>query len=422
MVDPAPDEPHTADDIVHGVFQSYESMFCLLQEEVATLGDLIPLPKFPIGTLMLLFDETQRRMSASTALVNVPAPCIIVGDLHGNFHDMMRVFTTVKEPFAQRYLFLGDYVDRGDYSLDILVLLFCLYCLYPGQFTLLRGNHEFPVVNEWHGFRAEVMERYGDDALWRMANAIFQYMPLAALVSGRCLCVHGGIGPGVQLLEDIAAIPLPLASYDDFKTASILWSDPGETIVAHFEPSQRGTGCLFSAGAVTHFLTVNKLEYLIRAHQCVKHGISLFANKKCVTVFSSSNYSGENAAAFLQMHPTQGPTYFTLLPETFIRRPLALFAEAEERKKRLGGHAGRGAQFTRMDSKGPSRRSSRALLGMGRGLVEAIGAAVLRPGGLRASASQMLPNLDMSLSSILAPLRAVEKGGGEISECGEDCH
>jgi protein phosphatase len=391
-----------ADDPIHAIFQSYQSMFGLLPEEVSVIGDTLPIPKFPASTILHLFDETKRRMAQSTPLVKISSPCVIVGDLHGNFHDLMRIFTTVNEPFAQRYLFLGDYVDRGEYSLDVLVILFAFYCLYPGQCTLLRGNHEFPVVNEAHGFMAEIVERYGDDRIWRAADAIFQWLPIAAVVDERCLCLHGGIGPGVRSLADIASIRLPLANYDDLMIASILWSDPSE-VVPLFGPSLRGTGCVFGALAVSHFLTENNLECLIRAHECVKHGISLFARKQCLTIFSSSNYSGENSAAFVEIHPTRGLKYFTLEPQTFLKRSAALFAEPEERKKRSGVTIGWPvSSMVRMGSKS-AFRSSRALPTMPRGVIEST-TPLARAGRIGASASQILPALDGDFSLMLNQL------------------
>jgi diadenosine tetraphosphatase ApaH/serine/threonine PP2A family protein phosphatase len=177
----------------------------------------------------------------------------------------------------------------------------------------------------------EVLERYGDDGLWLAVDWIFPYMPLGAVVGDGHLCLHGGISPGIHRLADTRDIALPIADCDDPKVAAILWSDPGEGVQS-FQPSLRGIGVMFGAATITQFLAANSLGTLVRAHQCVMHGTSLFAHKKCVTVFSSSNYAGQNSAAFLQIHPSRGIYQHILVSMTFVKRAAAKFATPEERR------------------------------------------------------------------------------------------
>jgi protein phosphatase len=281
-----------------------------------------------------LIDAVHQYVATSTSLLTLLTPCFVIGDIHGNVHDLLRIFASIPDPLTHQYLFLGDYVDRGDYSLDVFLLLFTLYVLYQGQFWLLRGNHELTSVNEKYGFRDEIIERYGNDALWvRIGKEVFEYLPLGALVNGTILCLHGGIGPGIETVGEIRRIRLPFAAADDENVEAILWADPRDTFPL-FGPSRRGAGVQFGPEAVNNFLTGNGLDYLIRAHQCVKRGISVFA-EKCITVFSTSYYShADNSAGFLHLDANARITEHVLHPEKFVARAEARFIAAEMWKRR----------------------------------------------------------------------------------------
>jgi diadenosine tetraphosphatase ApaH/serine/threonine PP2A family protein phosphatase len=382
------------DDTVHMIFSAYESMFSLLPDEVSTIGELVPFPKFSQPTVLHLFAETHRLMQSSPVLISIPAPCVIVGDIHGNFHDLMRILTTVPEVFTQRFIFLGDYVDRGKYGLDVLILLFSLYVLYSNQFFLLRGNHEFSQTNKVYGFRAEILERYGEDTIWASVDAIFQCMPLAALVDDALLCLHGGIGPRIHTLDDIRAIRLPLETFHDANVEALVWSDPVDE-TQMFAESERGRGFGFGATAIQQFLAANNLECLIRAHQCVAHGVSFFAGKKCITVFSSSNYAGENAAAFLYVNAKRDIFQHTLAPKQYVRRLLAQFVEPGERKKRVRAlvRPNTGSKLTKMVSRSSGMKPQISLVSFPffipsqLGLAPEVPAEGSRAGRLRESAS-----------------------------------
>jgi protein phosphatase len=397
-------------EAAHAVFLAYEPMFSLLPEEVSTIGIDVPFPKFTPAILVPLFEEAERTLQQPSAVISVEVPCVVAGDLHGNFHDLMRIFTSISDPFSQRFLFLGDYVDRGDYSVDVVTLLFALVVLYPDQFFLLRGNHEFSCVNGSYGLRTEIHERFGDDTLWTLINSIFQRLPLAAVVGEKTLCIHGGLGPGIQTLDDIRAIELPLAEFVDLNVQALVWSDPTD-FVARFAPSPRGLGVVFGQLAISEFLAVNGLERMIRAHECVKAGVITCAGRKCITVFSSSSYANDNAAAFLLLHPGQNgaPTrivHEVLSPQVFVRRSNARFAEPPERKKRTIPWMNAPVVRASTVRRGVRMQRSVAPLPFVP-LVPTPGAdksPTRRRKGLIASASALLPSLD---SSIRHPSEAV---------------
>ncbi|OHT09231.1 serine/threonine-protein phosphatase PP1-like protein [Tritrichomonas foetus] len=197
-----------------------------------------------------------------------------------------------KHKRISKYLFLGDYVDRGKNSIETISLLFCLKIKFPNQVFLLRGNHEISYVNEKYGFLDECSDLFSID-VWRSINAVFNYLPLAAVVNDRIFCVHGGITPNLAKLDDIKNIERPLSFVNDCKEEDLLWSDP--TIkLSKYQESERGLGYLFGKSAATKFLKSNKLKMIIRSHEMVDDGYEYpFApRKRVLTVFSAPNYCG----------------------------------------------------------------------------------------------------------------------------------
>jgi hypothetical protein len=197
-----------------------------------------------------------------------------------------------------RIVFLGDYVDRGTYSLDVLLLLLTLKCANPHNVFLIRGNHEFASVNEEYGFKAEMADRFPDSNLWAHCNTVFSYLPFAVDLGKLAVCLHGGIGPKVSSLRSIAKLTLPIENSEgDDNISQIVWGDPSHD-TEYFMASARGRGSLFGRMAIREFLQNTGHEKLIRAHECVTDGFSIYC--QCVTVFSSSNYCNRaNIAAFV---------------------------------------------------------------------------------------------------------------------------
>jgi protein phosphatase len=226
--------------------------------------------------------------------------CVIVGDIHGHILDLFRIFSAFGLPPQTRYAFLGDFVDRGEFSTETAVFLLCMKVLWPSSIILIRGNHEFRDM--WkYGFEKELEELYPCQNAASLFEEAFAYMPLAAVVHHRFLCLHGGIGPGLRTLSDIRNVFRPVISYNDETVSDILWSDPSESI-ATFLASPRGTGHMYGEEALREFLSSNGLQILVRGHESVD-GISHRLGGKVVTVFSASSYCNvlKNSAAVLQL-------------------------------------------------------------------------------------------------------------------------
>jgi protein phosphatase len=279
-------------------------------EEIHWVGQRIPIPGFSVTQMTNLITTAKAILSQEArAVLDLPLPAWIIGDLHGNFHDLLRVLATIGDFSCERLIFLGDYVDRGDYSLEVILLLITLKCQHPRNIYLLRGNHEFAAVNGTYGFKQELDRQYPESNLWELFNDMFNYLPFAAMVGLSYICLHGGIGPSCPNIDAIRQIPIPIdcqwQSHQNGDIVSdIVWSDP-EDQLAHFADSQRGRGSLFGSMALNSFLRDSNAAGLIRAHQCVKAGLEPFHHARGMTVFSCSNYSDKgNWAGF--MHIAEG--------------------------------------------------------------------------------------------------------------------
>ncbi|KDD72092.1 calcineurin-like phosphoesterase, partial [Helicosporidium sp. ATCC 50920] len=260
-----------------------------------------------------LCEQAEAIFREEPTLLRLGAPVKIFGDLHGQFGDLMRLFEEYGTPSTSGdityidYLFLGDYVDRGAHSLETICLLLALKIEHPSTVHLIRGNHEASDINALFGFRLECLERLGDVAglrAWTRINQLFNWLPLAAVIEDRVLCMHGGIGRSIQSMEQIAELQRPLVMEDGgIVLMDLLWSDPTTNdAVEGVQPSPRGPGLVtFGPDRVMQFCADNDLQMIVRAHECVMDGFERFAQGHLITLFSATNYCGtaNNAGAIL---------------------------------------------------------------------------------------------------------------------------
>lgn len=260
-----------------------------------------------------LCNSAERLFAQEPSVLQIRAPVKIFGDLHGQFGDLMRLFDEYGSPSTAGdityidYLFLGDYVDRGQHSLETITLLLALKIEYPTNVHLIRGNHEAADINALFGFRIECIERMGErDGIWawQRINQLFNWLPLAALIEKKIICMHGGIGRSINYVRQIEDLQRPITmEAGSVVLMDLLWSDPTENdSVEGLRPNARGPGLVtFGPDRVMEFCKNNDLQLIVRAHECVMDGFERFAQGHLITLFSATNYCGtaNNAGAIL---------------------------------------------------------------------------------------------------------------------------
>ncbi|KAK3336126.1 Metallo-dependent phosphatase-like protein [Cercophora scortea] len=225
------------------------------------------------------------------ALLELDAPVKIVGDVHGQYTDLIRMFEMCGFPPSSNFLFLGDYVDRGKQSLETILLLLCYKLKYPENFFLLRGNHECANVTRVYGFYDECKRRC-NVKIWKTFIDTFNCLPIASIVAGKIFCVHGGLSPALSHMDDIRNIARPTDVPDYGLLNDLLWSDPAE-MEQDWEANERGVSYCFGKKVIMDFLATHDFDLVCRAHMVVEDGYEFFADRVLVTVFSAPNYCGE---------------------------------------------------------------------------------------------------------------------------------
>lgn len=243
-------------------------------------------------------------------LLKLSPPVKIVGDIHGQFHDLIRIFNCCGYPPHSNYLFLGDYVDRGEKSLETILLLLCYKIKYPENFFMLRGNHESANITKIYGFYDECKRRLGSNKLWRSFIDVFNTLPIAALINEKIFCVHGGLSPQLEDFRQIQDIKRPTDVPDKGLLADLLWSDPDSLVknfsMTNWPKNDRGVSYCFGKKHVDYFCSKFKIDLIVRGHMVVEDGYEFFNKRKLVTVFSAPNYCGEfnNFGAIMSVDKT----------------------------------------------------------------------------------------------------------------------
>ncbi|XP_064478754.1 uncharacterized protein LOC135392051 isoform X2 [Ornithodoros turicata] len=211
-------------------------------------------------------------------LLELAAPVNIVGDIHGQFSDLLRHLDALGCPPNANYLFLGDYVDRGKQSLETICLVLAFKVKYPDNFFLLRGNHECASINRIYGFYDECKRRYSIK-LWKTFTDCFNCLPVAALVEGTIFCMHGGLSPDLLSLNQLRDLPRPTDVPNHGLLCDLLWSDPDEDITGWGE-NDRGVSYTFGGDVVRAFLEKHGCSLVVRAHQVVEDGYQFFQKRQ----------------------------------------------------------------------------------------------------------------------------------------------
>lgn len=257
----------------------------------------------------------------------IRCPVTICGDIHGQFHDLMELFRIGGFPPDTNYLFLGDYVDRGYFSVECVSLLLCFKVRYKERITVLRGNHESRQITQIYGFYDECVRKYGSPSVWKCFTELFDYLPLTALVENKIFTQHGGLSPSISHLDDVRALDRFMEVPHEGAMCDLLWSDPDERMGWGVSP--RGAGYTFGQDMSEKFLHENGLKLVARAHQLIMDGYNWCHDGQVVTIFSAPNYCYRcgNQAAIMEVDENLGHTFVQFDPaprrgEPNIGRPL----------------------------------------------------------------------------------------------------
>ena len=308
--------------------QSIEELYNIYKKIIPTpFSDVIDnkkkfrLPIVPLDTLNYLLDQSQQIFEEESIILSLKAPILVIGDIHGHIFDLFRILQKYGLPPERKYLFLGDIVDRGEFSTETLVLLLSMKVLFRNDVFIIRGNHEFGEVANHAGFISELISLYGNDDIIPRFVKMFSYIPLAAKIDNYAICVHGGIGPSLFNEEQIKTLQRPITTFQDPIVTELLWSDPSPD-VQDFAPSNRGMGVFYGVNPIKTFLQRSGCTVMFRGHQCVSNGFEYQLSYKVVTVFSASNYCGDsnNYSAVLKVEEDERYSCDNFPPLKYVQR------------------------------------------------------------------------------------------------------
>lgn len=258
-----------------------------------------------------IIERAAQILAKEPNMVEVKSPVTVCGDIHGQYYDLMKLFEVGGSLQDNTYLFLGDYVDRGDFGIECLLYLFALKIWDPTRIYLLRGNHECRHLTEYFTFKKECIHKYNLD-IYEACIQSFCALPVAALVDNRFFCVHGGISPQLITLNDLNSLNRFQEPGSQGLLCDLLWADPMTNFGHETEPSANGPGLkpgtsfvnnsvrgcsyYYTYAAVCQFLERNNLLTVIRGHEAQDAGYTMHRKtpKKnfpsVITIFSAPNY------------------------------------------------------------------------------------------------------------------------------------
>lgn len=311
--------------------------------------------RIPEGLIVHILIKARSIIASEPVLAEIDSPVYVCGDLHGQYYDLVNIFKRcpplggrVLGSGAKRtkeagdvpadesiysFLFLGDYVDRGARSIEVVVTLLALKIISPNHITMLRGNHEDEQIMLLYGFYDECKRRYGVK-LFKMFTDFFRVLPVAALINGSIFCMHGGLSPELRYVKDIPDIR-PCNVPHSGVICDLLWADPELHLPGGVDwaPSSRRISTVFSERALERFLAENDIDLICRAHQVVEEGFQFFPDSKkrqLLTIFSATNYCNEfgNRGGVLCVDENGTCSIVTLEPPDFVQqREIMLFRD-----------------------------------------------------------------------------------------------
>ena len=222
-------------------------------------------------------------------------PCIVVGALHGSIFDLYQIIYRFGLPPTRSYCFLGNFINSGEFSLEVATFLLALKVVYPRSIFLLKGKSEFENEASKHGFLAEIVDTYSTKEIFDQFIACFNQLPVAAVFFNSVFCVSGGISPGFRNVIQLKSLTKPLTHSDSTDVLKgIFHSEPSNAILEFRETS---TGYKFGQESFQKFMNSQKLSLFVRGKDHTNSGICRFFSQQLISLFSASNYKSSNSVA-----------------------------------------------------------------------------------------------------------------------------
>lgn len=273
---------------------------------------------------VMLLQKIKEVLYEEPNLLVLHAPITICGDIHGQLYDLFEIFAQGGDPANTVYLFQGDYVDRGLFSLETYLYLVTLKLKYPNNIYLLRGNHECRQISQQYGFYNECLLNYGHVGVWNLCQETFDLLPLCAIIDKKIFSTHGGLSPDVALVEQVDMLDRQVELPNQGPLCDLTWSDPDDQVQG-WAQNTRGAGWLFGSPPANEFCRNNKLDLVTRAHQLVMAGHQYNCSEKILTVWSAPNYGyvTGNVASVLKLDAALNRTLktFTARPDENRKKP-----------------------------------------------------------------------------------------------------
>lgn len=267
-----------------------------------------------------LSEVCRAKLRAEDNLLRLSGTITVVGDIHGQFYDLVKIIKLNGTPPSTKYLFLGNVIGGGGFNCETLLFLLAAKAKFPDHVFLLRGPNESLSVSSAFNLESECSLKYSKQ-LYGLILQVFETLPLAAVVKDSFFCVHGGLSPDIEYIESICSlhrfrdVPVKGAMCD------LLWADPHwdaenpvsverspsdeyytpETNYYNMKPDfspnmKRGRSYVFNFASIKYFLTKNKILCIVRSHEVEDNGYKLYralpsTNYPCmISVFSAPNY------------------------------------------------------------------------------------------------------------------------------------
>jgi serine/threonine-protein phosphatase PP1 catalytic subunit len=232
-------------------------------------------------------------------LQNSDKELYVIGDIHGNLETLLELYDIIDKNKPELVIFLGDIVDRGSRQLECLLFILTLKILDPQRFYIIRGNHETLEMNQYYGFIQEFIDKFKHSYRFEEILAVYNSLPICAIINRDILCLHGGIPQDRKILQKIKGIKTTNLGIIFESIAQsfnqIMWNDPKEGLQG-FSASFRGPGIqFFGEDVFDNFLKENNLKLIIRAHECFSEGFRWFFHNRLLSIFSSANYRGNSS-------------------------------------------------------------------------------------------------------------------------------